>query len=65
MKNILNEKTKGARLYAVDMLPMGEHEIKTVYVYARNRLDASNWLILNRYYGEQFEIRYCSANLLK
>lgn len=38
--------------------------MQTVYVYAKNQLDAHNYLILNGIWGTQHEIRYHSSNLL-
>ena len=61
----LNNKTAGTELFEVLITLKGSKEITSVYVYAKNRLEASNQLILNKIYGKQHEIRYHSSNLLK
>lgn len=60
----LNSKFEGASLYEIDFTPKGTHNRQTLYVYARNRLDASNYLILNHIWGNQHSIRPHSSNLL-
>lgn len=62
---MLNKKTEGDYLFEIDFTPKGSKEMKTVYVYAKSSLEASNYLILNHMYGKQHEIRYHSSNLLK
>ena len=44
-------------LYEIDFTPKGTNEKTTLRVFAKNRLDASNYLILNRIWGKQHEIR--------
>lgn len=61
----LNTKTEGTQLFEIDFTPKGAKEKKTVSVYAKNRLDASNYLILNHIWGKQHEIRVATVNLLK
>ena len=61
----LNTKTEGTQLFEIDFTPKGTKERTTVSVYAKNRLDASNYLILNHIWGKQHEIRYANVNLLK
>lgn len=61
----LNKKTEGTQLFEIDFTLKGTKERTTVYVYARNRLDASNYLILNHIWGKQHEIRCAGVNLLK
>ena len=61
---MLNRKFEGATLFEIDYTPKGADARKTVKVWARNRLDASNFLILNRIWGKQHEIRVATANLL-
>ena len=62
---ILNAKIEGTELYEIDFTPKGAKEMTHVYVYAKNRMDASNFLILNRIWGKQHAIRIHSSNLLK
>lgn len=42
-----------------------EHTMETVKVWAKNRLDASNYLILNHIWGKQHEIRVATVNHMK
>ena len=44
---MLNRKFEGATLYEIDYTPKGTKTMKTVSVWAKNRLDASNYMILN------------------
>ena len=61
----INTRKPGDDLYEVLFTPKGEAEPITVYVYARNRLQASNTLILERIWGRQHEIRlHTSAHFL-
>lgn len=53
----INTRKPGDDLYEILFTPKGEAEPITVYVYARNRLQASNTLILERIWGRQHEIR--------
>jgi len=62
---MLNRKFEGAILFEIDYTPKGTKEMKTVKVWARNRLDASNYMILNHIWGKQHEIRVATANFLK
>lgn len=59
-----SETKRGMLLHEVVFTPKGEKEMISVYVYAKNRLDASNWLILNHIWGKQHEVRICNVNLL-
>lgn len=54
---ILNEKTAGTELYEIEITRKGKKEREWLCVYAKNRLDASNFLILNKIYGKQHTIR--------
>lgn len=65
MSGILNRKAKGEILFEIDFTPKGKKAMETVYVYAKNELGASNYLILNRIFGKQHEIRVHSSNLLE
>ena len=60
----LNRKSEGDFLFEIDFTPKGQKKMQTVYVYAKNQLDAHNYLILNGIWGMQHEIRYHSSNLL-
>lgn len=62
---MLNKKTEGTDLYEIDFTPKGAKEMTQVYVYAKNRLDASNFLILNHIWGKQHAIRIHSTSLMK
>ena len=62
---MLNRKFEGATLYEIDYTPKGTKTMKTVSVWAKNRLDASNYMILNHIWGKQHEIRVATANLMK
>ena len=64
-KRMLNRKFEGATLFEIDYTPKGTTEMKTVKVWAKNRLDASNYMILNHIWGKQHEIRFATANFLK
>ncbi|NBI93242.1 hypothetical protein D3Z45_22415, partial [Lachnospiraceae bacterium] len=44
---------EGAILFEIDYTPKGTKEMKTVKVWAKNRLDASNYMILNHIWGKQ------------
>lgn len=61
----LNRKSEGDYLFEIDYTPKGQKKMQTAYVYAKNPLDAHNYMILNGIWGTQHEIRYSSANLLK
>lgn len=62
---MLNRKFEGATLFEIDFTPKGTKEMKTAKVWAKNRLDASNYMILNRIWGKQHEIRVATVNLMK
>ena len=62
---MLNRKFEGAILFEIDYTPKGTKEMKTVKVWAKNRLDASNYMILNHIWGKQHEIRVATVNFLK
>ena len=62
---MLNRKFEGATLFEIDYTPKGTKEMKTVKVWAGNRLDASNYMILNHIWGKQHEIRVATVNFLK
>lgn len=47
---------KGTEPHIILFTPKGKSEQETVTVYAKNRLDASNKMILAGVYGEQHEI---------
>lgn len=51
--------------YRVIYTSKGTNEVKEMIVYAKNRLEASNYMILNGIYGKQHKIEYCSVNLMK
>ena len=61
----LNKKTTGTDLYLIDFTPKGTSKKETLGVYAKNRADASNYLILNGIYGKQHSIRISTTALLK
>lgn len=63
MSGTLNQKAKGEILFEIDFTPKGKKSMETVYVYAKDKLGASNYLILNRIFGKQHEIRVHSSNL--
>lgn len=62
---ILNQKESGKDLYEIKFTPKGTKEIKYYYIYAKNGLDASNYLILNKIWGKQHHIEYCTVNMIK
>ena len=65
---MLNRKFEGATLFEIDYTPKGTKTMKTmktVKVWAKNRLDASNYMILNHIWGKQHEIRVATVNLMK
>ena len=53
---ILNKKSEGTKLFQILFTPKGQKEKTWVYVYAKNELDASNYLILNHIWGKQHGI---------
>ena len=61
---MLNKKTEGTDLYEIDFTPKGAKEMTQVYVYAKSRLDASNFLICNKIWGKQHAIRIHTSSLL-
>lgn len=61
----LNRKTEGTELFEIEITPKGENKTTSLYVYAKSRLEASNFLILNGIFGKQHAVRHCSANLMK
>ena len=61
----LNAKFNGATLYEIEFTPRGGSEKILISVWAKNRLDASSFLILNEIYGIQHAIRIHTSNLLK
>lgn len=63
--DVLNKKQPGDQLFDIEIVPKGETRSVIVSVYAKNRLDASNFMIRNRYYGKQIRITYANVNLLK
>lgn len=63
--NEINAQNAHLDLYEIDIILKGQKEITTLQVRAKNRLDASNTLILNKIYGKQKEIRISNINLLK
>ena len=62
---MLNRKFEGATLFEIDYTPKGTKAMKTVKVWARNRLDASNHMILSHIWGKQHEIRVATVNLMR
>lgn len=62
---ILNKKTEGTELYEIEITRKGQTEREWLYVYAKNRLDASNFLILRKIYGTQHIIRHSTINSVK
>lgn len=56
---------KGKQLFEVSITPKGETKPVDVYVYAKNRIDASNELITNGYYGKQHSVSSHSSNFLE
>ena len=63
-RKTLNAKTPGSDLYAIDFTPRGAART-TVYVYAVNRIDASNFLISHKIWGRQHSVVPHTSNLLK
>ena len=61
---ILNRKEKGQALWMVTYIPKGSKQEETVGVYAKSRLDASNYMILNRFFGKQVRIELNFASQL-
>lgn len=53
----LNKQAEGTVLYEIEITRKGKKEREWLSVYAKNRLDASNYLILNKIYGKQHIIR--------
>lgn len=62
---MLNRKFEGATLFEIDYTPKGTKTRKTVCVWAKNRLDDSNYMILKHIWGKQHEIRVATVNLMK
>lgn len=57
---ILNRRKSGDSLLEIEFTPKGKKETISLYVYAKDRLDASNYLILNHIWGKQHRITYKS-----
>lgn len=65
MSERLNAKFEGAILWEIEYTPKGTKTRKTVTVYAKDRLDAHNFMIYNKIWGKQHEIRMATnAHLL-
>ena len=62
---MLNKNFEGATLFEIDNTPKGTPTRKTGKGGAKNRLDASNYLILNHIWGKQHEIRIATVNHMK
>lgn len=54
----LNTRQEGLSLYEIDFTPKGTKEQLIIQVWAKNRLDASNYLILNKIWGKQHSIQH-------
>lgn len=57
---ILNRRKPGDSLLEIEFTPKGKKETVSLYVYAKDRLEASNYLILNHIWGKQRRIIYKS-----
>ncbi|MCD8107288.1 MAG: hypothetical protein LUE20_04925 [Oscillospiraceae bacterium] len=55
---LLNQHTKGTELIEIEFIPKGTKKTIRLLVYAKNRLDASNYLIFNGIYGKQVSTSY-------
>ena len=64
MTKILNRPGKGLYYHEIDITLKNTKERVTLGVYARNRLDASNYLILHEIWGTQHSVEYKNVNLL-
>ena len=62
---ILNKQTPETELFEITYIPKGTSITKTVFVYAKNRLAASNYLIVKKMFGKQLEVKYSTVNLMK
>lgn len=60
----INKQTAGTQLYTVNWTPKGTTESVEVHVWAKNRLDASNALILKKMWGKQNSIELCFVSQL-
>ena len=61
---ILNKREEGLDLYRITFTPKGRIFQAEALVWAKNRLDASNYLIKNKIYGKQHSIELDSTNLM-
>ena len=61
---MLNRKFEGAMLFEIDFTPKGTKEMKTVKVWAKNRLDASNYMIIKHLWVSHHDIWVASVNLI-
>ena len=57
---ILNRRKPGDSLLEIEFTPKGKKETVSLYVYAKDKLEASNYLILNHIWGKQNRIIYKS-----
>ena len=57
---ILNRRKPGDSILEIEFTPKGKKETVSLYVYAKDRLEASNYLILNHIWGKQHRIIYKS-----
>lgn len=55
----LNAPAPFAQLFQIDFTPKGTKTKIQVHVWAKNRLDAHNFLILHSIWGKQHEVRPC------
>lgn len=61
---ILNKREDGMDLYRITFTPKGKIFQAEALIWAKNRLDASNYLINNKIYGNQHSIEIDSTNLM-
>ena len=63
---LLNQKTEGTQLYEIGFTPRGNQKQLAVHVFAKNRLDAHNYMILNHFWGKQhYIVRAATTELIK
>lgn len=61
----MNKEFEGAFLYNIEFVPKGTNKTTWLSVWAKNELDASNYLILHNIWGKQVSIQPSTVNFLE
>lgn len=55
--SVLNKKFDNAKLFEISITPEGNRDKIDVYIWAKDKLDVSNYLALNNIYGTIHDIK--------